>query len=81
MREAIPCSASTHIISIITDSMRKSINHTTTYDIISDTTTTRRQQAPRSDQHHITTPTTQYSATQETIPQLITPKHTPAVTC
>jgi hypothetical protein len=40
-----------HIISIITVSMRKPINHTTTYDIINDTTTTRRQQGPGPDQH------------------------------
>ena len=36
------CSASTHIIDIITDSMSKSTNPTNIYDIIYDTTTTER---------------------------------------
>ena len=42
MRDVI-CSASTHFITIIIDSMGKFINHTITYDTIIDTTTKRRQ--------------------------------------
>ena len=49
-----------HIISIITVSMRKPINHTTTYDIINDTTTTRRQQGPGPDQYLAHTSITQH---------------------